>query len=336
MLLPAGPRGFAMSNATKLPSFIQPMLATPAAPFDSDDHLFEIKWDGIRCLAFIEEGSLRLRNRRRTDQTDRYPEFACLKALPPGTVLDGEIIMLKDGKPSFPLLLSREQARTPLRIQGLSKAMPATFMVFDLLYLGYESWLNKPLRERRTRLTELIKPVCNSYLQLSEGITGKGRAYFAEAVRQDLEGVVAKRLDSRYQPGQRHDAWLKIKRQSEVLCAVIGFTTEAPNDFRSLIIACDQEGELRCVGKVGSGIEDGLRKTINQFLWSHLLRKPLVPCTIKGKWVAPGMFCKVAFQEQMESGDLRSPVFKELIINDDVAGKSEIRNSKSETNPKSE
>src|SRR5438105_2535311 len=249
-----------MPNITKLPTFIQPMLATPAAPFDSDDHLFEIKWDGIRCLAFVEDGSVRLCNRRRADQTERYPEFACLTNLPPGTVLDGEIILLKDGKPSFPLLMSREQARTPLRIQGLHKAMPATFMVFDLLYLSYESWMNKPLRERRARLAELIKPVCNAHLQLSEGITGKGSAYFAEAVRRDLEGVVAKRLDSRYLPGQRSDCWLKIKRHSEVLCAVIGFIPDGPKDFRSLIIACEQEGEVRCVGKVGSGIEDSLRK----------------------------------------------------------------------------
>jgi len=294
------------------------MLATPAEPFDSDDFLFEIKWDGIRCLAFIEEGVLRLRNRRRADQTDRYPEFACLKDLPPGTVLDGEIILLKDGKPSFPLLLSREQARTPLRIQGLSKAMPATFMVFDLLYENYESWMNRPLRERRVRLAELIKPVCNPYLQLSDGITGKGSAYFAEAVRQDLEGVVAKRLDSRYLPGQRNDAWLKIKRQAEVVCAVIGFVPSGPNDFRSLIIACEHEGELQCVGKVGSGIEESLRKKLYQLLTQRLLRKPLIPCSIKGKWIPPGLFCRVAFQEQTESGDLRSPVFKELVVRDEA------------------
>src|SRR5207302_7757792 len=137
----------------------------------------------------------------------------------------------------------------------------------------------------------------------------KGSANLAEPVRQNPEGVVAKRLHSRYLPGQRNDAWLKIKRQAEVICAVIGFVPSGPNDFRSLIIACEHEGELQCVGKVGSGIEDGLRKELYELLTRHLLRKPLIPCTIKGKWIAPGLFCRVAFQEQTENGDLRSPVF---------------------------
>jgi len=210
-----------MPSLGKLPAFIAPMLATPAEPFDSDDFLFDTQVIA-QAVAFDQRVvEVPIRTRYHPDASS-----TTMRA----TVLDGEIILLKDGKPSFALLLSREQARTPLRIQGLSKAMPATFMVFDLLYEQYEPWMNRPLRERRARLAELIKPVCNPYLQLSDGITGKGSAYFAEAVRRDLEGVVAKRLDSRYLPGQRNDAWLKIKRQAEVICAVIGFVPSGPCD----------------------------------------------------------------------------------------------------------
>src|SRR5438445_54968 len=92
-----------MPSLGKLPAFIAPMLATPAEPFDSDDFLFEIKWDGIRCLAFIEDGAYRLVNRRRLEMTERYPEFAFLNALPSGTVFDGEMIVLKNVRPErFP------------------------------------------------------------------------------------------------------------------------------------------------------------------------------------------------------------------------------------------
>src|SRR5438128_9462476 len=108
-----------------LPAFITPMLALPGKAFDSDDYLFEIKWDGTRTLAFLEQGAYRLVNRRKVDLTHRYPEFAFLADLAPGTVLDGEIVVLKQGKSDFPSLLSREQARSEMRVRNLAKAMPA-------------------------------------------------------------------------------------------------------------------------------------------------------------------------------------------------------------------
>jgi bifunctional non-homologous end joining protein LigD len=302
--------------STKLPEFIAPMLATPAEPFDSDDYLFEIKWDGIRTLAFIEDGAYRLINRRRLLMTERYPEFAFLKDLPSGTVLDGEMIVFKNGKPDFPYLMSREQARTARRIGPLSRLMPANYVVFDLLYDNGKACMNRPLPERRERLERVVEAAGKSLLVLSQGIIGKGERYFAEAVKRDLEGVVAKRLDSRYLPGQRNDCWLKIKRQSEILCAIIGFVPSGADDFQSLIIAAEEEGELRCVGRVGSGFNNAARKQLNQLLWSRLQRKPCVPCKFKGKWITPGLYCHVRFMEQTDNGDLRAPAFKGLVIRD--------------------
>lgn len=303
-----------MAKKNALPDFIPPMLSQPGEPFDSDKHLFEIKWDGTRCLAFIEADGYRLMNRRRVFMNERYPDLSFMKRLPPGIVLDGEIVVLRDGKPDFPLLQSREQARTPHRVRSLGQSTPATYVAFDMLYAEYQSIMNQPLAKRRELLATLVTGANCPQLLLSEGVIGPGKAFFDEACRQNLEGVMAKRRNSRYLPGQRSDAWTKIKRLSELYCAIIGFVPTGPDDFRSLIIAADHEGKLRCVGKVGSGFTVALRKKINDLLWSRLQPKPLCACPIKGKWVKPGLFCRVQFMEQTEKGDLRAPAFKELII----------------------
>jgi len=318
-----------MSTKKALPDFIAPMLSQPGEAFDSKDCFFEIKWDGTRCLAFIDRPSslplspgergargegLRLLNRRRVFLNDRYPDLAFLQGLPAGTVLDGEIVVLRDGKPEFNLLQSREQARTPHRIRSLAHSTPATYVAFDLLYLGHESIMNQPFSERRKLLEVLVKGVNDPQLLLSEGVTGQGKAFFAEACRLNLEGIMAKRSSSRYQPGQRTDAWIKIKKHSELYCSIIGFVPTGKDDFRSLIIAAEHEGKLRCVGKVGTGFTVPLRKKINELLWSRLQPRPVCACDIKGKWVAPGLFCRVVFMEQTKNGDLRAPAFKELIV----------------------
>ena len=193
----------------ELPRFVPPMLAKPGVPFDSSDHLFELKWDGTRVLAFVDSRGYRLVNRHRADVTDRYPELRFLNDLPVGTILDGEVVVLRQGKPDFKLLLSRNQARAPIKIRSLAKTLPATYVVFDLLYHRFESLLALPLWERRQRLETVARACADSKLVFSEGIVGSGRAFF-EAVRAEgLEGVVAKRLDGRYRPGRR--AWIKIK-----------------------------------------------------------------------------------------------------------------------------
>jgi ATP-dependent DNA ligase len=193
----------------ELPRFVPPMLAKPGVPFDSSEHLFEIKWDGTRVLAFVDSQGYRLVNRHRADVTDRYPELWFLGHLPAGTVLDGEVVVLRQGKPDFGLLLSRNQARAPFKILSLARTLPAAYIVFDLLYHRFESLMALPLRARRRRLERLVRACVSSRLVFSEGIVGPGRAFFEAVCRKGLEGVVAKRLDGRYRPGRR--AWIKIK-----------------------------------------------------------------------------------------------------------------------------
>jgi len=289
------------------------MLAKPGQPFDSDQHLFEIKWDGTRALAFIENNRYRLVNRRQIDMTDRYPEFAGLAAFPAGTILDGETVVLREGKPDFGMLQSREQARSPLKIKSLARAMPATYIVFDLLYERHQPIMELPLVERRKRLEALVSSAGLAQVVLSRGIVETGRAFFQETSRQGLEGVIAKRLQSRYLPGKRTDTWLKIKRQTELCCVIIGFIPAGTDDFRSLILAAEDEGQLRCIGKVGSGFSLAERTHLNRLLWKRLRDKPLVPSRIKGKWVEPGLYCRVSCMERTARGDLRAPVFKEMI-----------------------
>ena len=194
-----------------LPSFIKPMLAVSGTAFDDDAFLFEIKWDGMRMLAFLEPGGHRLMNRHGIAATSRYPEFAFLAELDPGTILDGEMVVLRAGKPDFGLLQSRDKTRAPLKIRTLSQAEPATYIVFDLLYENHVSMLKRPLRERRERLEELLRRWNHPRLVLSQGILGKGQALFAEACRQGLEGIMAKRASSHYHPGRRSSDWIKIK-----------------------------------------------------------------------------------------------------------------------------
>jgi ATP-dependent DNA ligase len=195
----------------ELPRFVSPMLAKPGDPFDSQEHLFELKWDGTRVLAFVDSRGCRLVNRHRADVTDRFPELGFLNDLPAGTILDGEVVVLRQGKPDFRLLLSRNQARAPLKIHTRARTFPATYVVFDLLYDRFESLLELPLITRRERLEKLIRGCDHPRCVFSQAVIGPGKAFFAEVCRLGLEGMMAKVLASRYRPGRRTHAWIKIK-----------------------------------------------------------------------------------------------------------------------------
>ena len=289
------------------------MQARPGNPFDSSEHLFEIKWDGTRVLAFVEADGYRLVNRRKVDLTERYPEMECLRELPPGVVLDGEMVVMHEGRPDFARLMTREQARSPLKIRTSARTLPATFIAFDQLYGNYAAIMSEPLLQRRQRLVETLAPCRSPRLALSEGITGPGETYFRHIVEQGLEGVVAKRLSSKYHPGQRTDAWIKIKRRSRILCVVVGFEPSGDDDFRSLLLAADQGAGLKFIGKVGGGFNESLRSTLNSILWTTVCNSPLVDCQRRATWVRPTLYCWVSYLEQTARGELRSPVFEELL-----------------------
>ncbi len=188
------------------------MLAKRAFPFDSDDYLFEVKWDGARGIGLIGVDSYRLFSRHQRDMTACFPELEFLRRLTPGTVLDGEVVVLRNGKPDFSLLLSRLGTRSELKARVLARTTPATYVAFDQLYENYNSLLRRPLWQRRVELARTVHTAAERGLVYSDGIRARGKAFFKEVAERGLEGVVAKRLESRYSPGSRSDAWLKIKR----------------------------------------------------------------------------------------------------------------------------
>ncbi len=194
-----------------LPTFLRPMLARPGRPFDSDQHLFEIKWDGIRALASVEHAGYRLLSRHGLALGELFPELARIADLPPGTLMDGELVVLRNGRPDLSLIQSRQQLRSAHKIRIRAQTTPATYVVFDQLYHEYRPLLGTPLSVRRDILCRTLGRAGDPRLVFSQGVLGAGRAFYQQAVDRQLEGVVAKRLDSLYRPGRRDGAWIKIK-----------------------------------------------------------------------------------------------------------------------------
>ncbi|MCA8943167.1 MAG: DNA ligase [Planctomycetes bacterium] len=291
------------------------MLAKRGPAFDSPDHLCEIKWEGIRVLAHRERDGIRAYTRNRNSVVERYPELDALRAAAPGLVLDGEIVALRDDRPDFESVLRREQARDPARIRALVTEIPVTYVVFDLVYAGFDSLCDLRLDARRERLAELVESIGDPRIVLSEAIAEFGKAMFEGACDRGLEGVVAKRRDSTYTPGRRSDAWIKIKRSQHLHCAIVGMipAEDGSRDFKSLVVASDApDGELRVVGRVGSGIRSEDRARLNEELWKRLRAAPLVPSDLDAVWVEPGVYCEVSFLEWTQGGSLRAPVFERL------------------------
>lgn len=292
------------------------MLCRTGKPFDADDHLFEVKWDGVRALVFVDGGDTghRLHSRHRTDLRARYPELDDFARLPAGTVLDGELVVLDAaGKPDFPAVLARENARRLDRVGALARQRPVVFVAFDQLYDRFVPLLDAPLRERRERLAATVAAAGLPRLVASEGVVGQGLRLF-EAVRaRGLEGIVAKQLLSRYRPGERSEHWQKIKPVQVVHCAILGYEPDGERDFKSLLVATDFDGRLQYVGKVGGGFTVAAKAEVFAALRRRRCAAPWLPVDIVASFVEPGLYCSVSYLERTASGSLRAPVFRSFV-----------------------
>jgi ATP-dependent DNA ligase len=188
-----------------------PMLAMPARPFDDPAYLFEIKWDGVRALAAVEEGGWRLWGRGLADYTARYPELACLRGLPAETLVDGELVVLKHGRPDLASLLRRHQLTDAWKIGNAHRWCPVRYVLFDLLYHRGRCLLREPLARRRELLTEMCAALQAPEVLFSESVIGWGKTFYQAVVAQGHEGVMAKHLAAPYRPGRRSPTWRKIK-----------------------------------------------------------------------------------------------------------------------------
>jgi len=301
-----------------LPKTIAPMLAQfTEKPFDSDQYLFEIKWDGTRAVAFIHgNGHYHLQNRRFLKIESRYPELAgVLNDFPAGTMLDGEVVVIRDGKPSFNKLQQRDSISDPLKIEILSKRLPAVFVAFDVMFADGKNICAWPLWRRKEKLQSLCEGKDCSHLLLSDHVVQHGMAYFQQIEKHGLEGVMAKYLTGSYQPGKRSEYWQKIKVSQEGIFDVIGFEQRAGEAVVSALALGSWEGDRWYYwGKVGSGFNEEQRAA----MYEHLSRLPkLEPIPINApdglQWVQPRLKAKIRYLEVTNSGRLRSPSFKGFI-----------------------
>jgi len=253
-----------------MPMKIHPMLAESAdQAFDDPDWLFEIKWDGYRAIAFIENGKARLVSRNQNDLTPRYPELKDLARLIKAktAILDGEVVALdEDGRASFSLMQQRTGFRAGGRKRVANADVPVLYYAFDLLYLDGYDWRRVPLEERKRKLTSLL--VTGDAVRYSDHYEERGKALFEMARQKRLEGILAKKRASVYEE-RRSREWLKIKITHRIECVIGGYTEPEGTraHFGSLVLGLhDKKGRLIHVGQVGSGFD---QKSLDE-IWNVL------------------------------------------------------------------
>jgi bifunctional non-homologous end joining protein LigD len=304
-----------------MPTRIQPMLAVVGEePFDDPNWLFEIKWDGYRAVAFIEDGNARLVSRNHNDLTPRYPE---LRDLPQfvdakSAILDGEVVVLDDqGRSSFSLM----QQRTGIRAHGRQTAprhdLPILYYAFDLIYLDGYDLRKVGLDDRKRVLQQILKP--GEHVRYSDHHAGHGKALFNVAKQKGLEGILAKKCNSCYEE-RRSREWLKIKITQTVDCVIGGYTEPegARKYFGSLVLGLyDEKTHLIHVGHAGTGFNEALLKQIHGVLSEIETNKSPFAGPVDAKkvhWVKPVRVAEVKFSEWTHETDegglkLRAPVF---------------------------
>ncbi len=290
---------------------IKPMLAITGKPFSSNGWIFEPKIDGTRCIAHIQEGVV-LQNRRLMNISYRYPEIVeALTKAASECVLDGEIAVFTDGKPDFAALAEREHQTRRLKIEYISKTMPASYVVFDILYAKGENVMARPLDERKEILKKELQE--DDIVTLADYFPEKGEDYYQAALKLGIEGIMAKRLASIYQPGVRSPDWVKIKKRFEFDLVVGGYIPGKGHRkpyFGGLLLGAYDSGKLVYVGRVGSGFSDKeLQEMIRDFEPASTTPFYNPPSTPGVKWLKPDIVVEVAAMEVTENGCLRAPVF---------------------------
>ena len=307
---------------------MDPMLATPT-PVPGQvptgrDWAYEIKWDGIRVLADVHDGSLRLTTRNGRDATIAYPELDVLTTLP-DALLDGEVVAMDQrGVPSFPVLAERMHVRDRRRAQALARRIPATFVVFDLLRLYGVDLTQRPFTERRATLERLDLPA--GPVMLSP-LYEDGASLLAATREQGIEGVVAKKRSSLYEPGRRSGAWVKAAHRPSRTCVVGGWRPQVDSTSvlgALLVGAPDAAGRLHFLGRVGSGIGRAAQRDLARLL-QPLARaespfaEPVPKADSAGAtWCEPRVLVEVDHLGWTTGGRLRQPAYKGVRTDTDV------------------
>ncbi|WP_448062780.1 ATP-dependent DNA ligase [Cellulomonas hominis] len=302
------------------------MLATAAAGGAAlpvgPEWVYEVKWDGVRVLADTTGGGLVLRSRSGRDVTVAYPELAPLAAVQ-GALLDGEVIAMAAGVPSFQALAERMHVRDAARARALAVELPISYLVFDCVMLYGVDLSRRPFDERRGTLERIALPAPAGLSPLyPDG------ALLWEATReQGLEGVLAKRRSSTYQPGRRSRDWVKAAHRSSRTAVVCGWRPETTGSGRLgavLLGAPDTEGRLRYLGRAGSGLTGPVGRELTRRLADvGVDRSPLddavpVPDARGTVWCEPTVRVDVAYLNRTADGRLRQPVVRGVRDDGDV------------------
>ena len=304
------------ARAAEMPAAMEPMMATLAEkPPRGDDWLFEVKWDGVRAIAFVDREEVRLQARSGQRCERQYPELAVIphQIAARQAVLDGEIAVLDaKGVARFHLIQPRIANADPNAVAHLSRSTPVVYFAFDLLYLDGYDLRNVALNERRRLLEQVVTP--NGVLRISDAFPGAGEEMLAAAAEHGLEGVVAKHATSCYEC-KRSREWLKIKIVNEQEFVIGGFTEPQGErqHFGALVLGVYEGSALLWVGNVGTGFDQKTLAAVSQRL------KPLITdeCPFAGRptpdrgmtWVRPELVCQVKFTEWTQDRRLRAPVF---------------------------
>ncbi len=305
-----------------MPARIAPMLARAGQlPREDSGWAYEVKWDGVRAIAYSQPGELRLESRNLKDISDSYPELFAMNAAlgSHSAVLDGEIVALDStGRPSFEALAQRMHVSSRVQARKLAQGTPVTYAIFDLLWLDGHSLMRVPYSERRARLVGL--ELNGARWQTPEHVVGEGKALLTATAEQGLEGVVAKRLDSPYQPGVRTRDWVKVKRVARQELVVGGWMPGKGKRGESIGALLggvyEDGGRLRYVGRVGSGFGDSELQRLSSLL------APLARGTSPfdagerpptgARFCEPRLVVEVEFANWTSRGNLRAATYKGL------------------------
>ncbi len=309
------------SNFPPLPTEVAPMMASIAEhPPRGAGWMFEIKWDGVRGLCCIENGELRILSRNGNRCERQYPELSVLPHYVKAeqAILDGEIAVLDErGVSSFPLIQPRIMNQDANSVAHMARKTPVHLFLFDLLWLDGEDWRGRPLAERKEKLAEIVKP--HPLIKVSDAFQGSGEEILEAARQYGLEGVVAKRMDSPYEPKRSRD-WIKIKLVNEQDFAICGFLKKKREHFGSLILGHYEEGQLRHAGQVGTGFDARMIEQLYRRLEPLVVEKcpfakePKIPGEVV--WARPELVANIKFLCWTKDHILRAPVF--LGLREDV------------------
>jgi bifunctional non-homologous end joining protein LigD len=305
-----------------MPEHVKPMLARPGSlPRKDDGWVYEIKWDGVRAIAYSTPGELRLESRNLKEITGSYPELARLnRALSShAAILDGEIVAFDEqGRPSFAALQRRMHVGSQAQAKRLAKASPVTYMIFDLLWLDGHSLMGLSYEQRRELLDEL--GLRGETWQTPGHLSGRGRDVLKATAEQQLEGIVAKRLDSPYDPGARGSSWIKIKnvgRQELVIGGWLPGEGRRERRIGALLVGVyDPDGAFRYAGRVGTGFNDAELERLGKLL--KPLKRQDSPFDAGERpprgavYVEPELVAEIEFTAWTAAGVLRHPSYKGL------------------------